>query len=320
MKKIHLIGICGTAMATLAAHAEAQGPRRPRVRPQRLPADEHVPRGEGIATLAGYRAEHITDDLDLVVVGNAISRGNPEVEEVLDRKIRLLLAARGRSRALPLGRAVDRHRRHARQDHDDGAWPAWLLTAAGCDPSMLVGGIAANFGEDGSSYRLGQRPRLRHRGRRVRQRLLRQDGEVPEVPAGHRGHRQHRVRPRGHLRRPRRDPPRVPPAGEPRARARPAAARRRQPRGGRACGPSPGRRSRRSDWPRTPTGTRTTCASPGAGTSFGVRHARSGPGPVRGAAARGAQRAERARGDGRRPRRRRRRAGDRGGSGGGSRA
>ena len=43
---------------------------------------------EGITALSGYRAEHITADLDLVVVGNAISRGNPELEEVLDRKIR----------------------------------------------------------------------------------------------------------------------------------------------------------------------------------------------------------------------------------------
>src|SRR5438874_6593902 len=43
---------------------------------------------EGITALSGYRPEHITSDLDLVIVGNAISRGNPELEEVLDRKIR----------------------------------------------------------------------------------------------------------------------------------------------------------------------------------------------------------------------------------------
>ena len=43
---------------------------------------------EGIPTLAGYHADHITGDLDLVIVGNAISRGNPELEEVLDRKVR----------------------------------------------------------------------------------------------------------------------------------------------------------------------------------------------------------------------------------------
>ena len=43
---------------------------------------------EGIAAFAGYSADHITSDLDLVIVGNAISRGNAELEEVLDRKIR----------------------------------------------------------------------------------------------------------------------------------------------------------------------------------------------------------------------------------------
>src|SRR5579863_6011121 len=43
---------------------------------------------EAVAVMSGYRPEHISADLDLVVVGNAISRGNPELEEVLDRKIR----------------------------------------------------------------------------------------------------------------------------------------------------------------------------------------------------------------------------------------
>src|SRR5688572_15569558 len=43
---------------------------------------------EGIRTFLGYDAAHITDDIDLVVVGNAISRGNPELESVLERKIR----------------------------------------------------------------------------------------------------------------------------------------------------------------------------------------------------------------------------------------
>ena len=76
------------------------------------------------------------------------------------------------------------------------ALTGWLLTAGGRDPSVLVGGIALNF--DGS-YRLGAGPRLRHRRRRVRQRVLRQDREVPEVPAGHRGRRQPRIRPRRHL-------------------------------------------------------------------------------------------------------------------------
>ena len=45
-------------------------------------------RSQGITTLQGYDAAHITADIDLVIVGNAISRGNVELEEVLDRKIR----------------------------------------------------------------------------------------------------------------------------------------------------------------------------------------------------------------------------------------
>ena len=88
MTRVHLIGICGTAMATLAAMLKRKGLA---VRG----SDEHVypPMStfleqEGIPILTGYDAAHITTDLDLVIVGNAISRGNPEVEEVLDRKIR----------------------------------------------------------------------------------------------------------------------------------------------------------------------------------------------------------------------------------------
>ncbi len=69
---------------------------------------------------------------------------------------------------------------------------------------MLVGGIALNFGDAGLELPRRQRTRLRHRRRRIRQRVLRQDGEVPEVPARHRRHQQHRVRSRRHLRRSRR--------------------------------------------------------------------------------------------------------------------
>ena len=85
---IHLIGVCGTAMATLAALLKSRGHD---VRG----SDQHVypPMSdflvaEGITTMSGYLPEHITSDIDLVVVGNAISRGNPELEVVLERKIR----------------------------------------------------------------------------------------------------------------------------------------------------------------------------------------------------------------------------------------
>jgi UDP-N-acetylmuramate: L-alanyl-gamma-D-glutamyl-meso-diaminopimelate ligase len=85
---VHLIGICGTAMATLAAMLKRKG-----LDVRGSDADVYPPMsdflaGEGIPVFNGYRAEQITQDLDLVIVGNAISRGNAELEEVLDRKIR----------------------------------------------------------------------------------------------------------------------------------------------------------------------------------------------------------------------------------------
>ena len=133
----------------------------------------------------------------------------------------------------------------------------WLLTHGGLDPTVLVGGIALNFGDARLELPRRRRARLRHRRRRVRQRLLRQDGEVPEVPARRRGHQQRRVRSRRHLRRPRRGAAGVPAAGEPRAAQRPAAARRRQPARGGAARVMRSARSRRSgladdaDWQAT---------------------------------------------------------------------
>jgi UDP-N-acetylmuramate: L-alanyl-gamma-D-glutamyl-meso-diaminopimelate ligase len=155
MKKIHLIGIGGTAMATLAALLKRKGFE---VRGSDLnvyPPMSTFLAEERIDTLSGYRAEHITSDLDLVVVGNAVSRGNPEVEAVLDRKIRhCSLPEAVREHFLWGARSVVIAGTHGKTTTT--AMTAWLLTAAGRDPSMLVGGIAANFGDDGSSYRVGQ--------------------------------------------------------------------------------------------------------------------------------------------------------------------
>jgi len=110
---------------------------------------------EGITTLSGYHADHITPDLDLVIIGNAVSRGNPEVEEVLDRKIRhASLPEAVREHFLWASRSIVIAGTHGKTTTT--ALTAWLLTAGGLDPSMLAGGIAANFGDRGSSYRIGR--------------------------------------------------------------------------------------------------------------------------------------------------------------------
>src|SRR4029453_4663073 len=85
---VHLIGICGTAMATLAAMLKHRGVNVRGSDQDVYPPMSDFLASEGIPTLRGFRAEHIPSDLDLVIVGNAISRGNVELEEVLDRKIR----------------------------------------------------------------------------------------------------------------------------------------------------------------------------------------------------------------------------------------
>ena len=152
--KIHFIGICGTAMATLAALLKRRG-HEVRGSDQDIypPMSEFLER-EGIPALPGYQARHITPDLSLVIVGNAISRGNPELEEVLDRKIRhASLPEALREHFLWGSRSIVIAGTHGKTTTSSLA--GWLLTHAGLDPTVFVGGIALNFGDDGSSYRLG---------------------------------------------------------------------------------------------------------------------------------------------------------------------
>src|SRR6266542_106398 len=155
MKRIHLIGVCGTAMATLAALLKSRG-NDVRGSDQNVyaPMSDFLIQ-QGITLLQGYSAEHISAELDLVIVGNAVSRGNVELEEVLDRKIRYCsLPEAIRDHFLWGARSIVIAGTHGKTTTTSIA--GWLLTHGGMDPSMLIGGIARNFGEHGSSYRLGQ--------------------------------------------------------------------------------------------------------------------------------------------------------------------
>jgi UDP-N-acetylmuramate: L-alanyl-gamma-D-glutamyl-meso-diaminopimelate ligase len=151
MTRIHLIGICGTAMATLAAMLKSKGFDVRGSDQNVYPPMSDFLRAQGITILEGYRAENIAAELDLVVVGNAISRGNPELEEVLDRKIRhCSLPEAVRDYFLWGARSVVIAGTHGKTTTT--SLVAWLLTHGGADPSLLVGGIAENFE---SSYRIG---------------------------------------------------------------------------------------------------------------------------------------------------------------------
>jgi UDP-N-acetylmuramate: L-alanyl-gamma-D-glutamyl-meso-diaminopimelate ligase len=155
LRKVHLIGVCGTAMATLAAMLKRKGLDVRGSDQDVYPPMSDFLASEGIRAMSGYRPEHITGDLDLVIVGNAISRGNPELEEVLDRKIRYCSMPEAiREHFLWGARSIVIAGTHGKTTTT--SLTGWLLTHGGVDPSVLVGGIARNFGPAGASYRVGQ--------------------------------------------------------------------------------------------------------------------------------------------------------------------
>jgi len=155
--RVHFIGICGTAMATLAALLKARGDDVRGSDAHVYPPMSDFLAREGIPVFDGFAAGQIGDDVDLVVVGNAISRGNPELEAVLDRSLRYAsLPETIRDAFLWQAESVVIAGTHGKTTTT--ALTAWLLTAGGLDPSMLVGGIARNFGDGGASYRVGRGP------------------------------------------------------------------------------------------------------------------------------------------------------------------
>ncbi|MBI2222903.1 MAG: UDP-N-acetylmuramate:L-alanyl-gamma-D-glutamyl-meso-diaminopimelate ligase [Acidobacteria bacterium] len=149
--RVHLIGVCGTAMGTLAAMLRQKGFDVRGSDQNVYPPMSDFLEAQGITLLQGYDPKHIGSDLDLVVIGNAISRGNPELEEVLDRKIRYCsLPEAIRDHFLWGARSIVVAGTHGKTTTTSLA--GWVLTHAGADPSVLIGGIAENFD---SSYRLG---------------------------------------------------------------------------------------------------------------------------------------------------------------------
>ncbi|HEY1741555.1 MAG TPA: UDP-N-acetylmuramate:L-alanyl-gamma-D-glutamyl-meso-diaminopimelate ligase [Granulicella sp.] len=167
---VHLIGICGTAMASLAGMLRAQGHRVTGSDMAAYPPMSDQLRAMGIAIMEPYSEKNLDQRPDLVVVGNAISRGNPELERVLDERIPMTSMAalihdeflRGRESLVVCGT-------HGKTTTT--SMLAWIYETAGIreqglgirkdeagwTPSFLIGGVAENFG---TSFRVqeGTRP------------------------------------------------------------------------------------------------------------------------------------------------------------------
>src|ERR1700691_1490916 len=151
-KHIHLIGICGTAMASLAGMLKQRGFRVSGSDAAAYPPMSDFLAGLGIPVAEPFDAKNLHPAPELVVVGNAISRGNVELEEVLDRRIPFCSLPQLLHDEFLLGKEVlvvaGTHGKTTTT-----SMLAWIFHTAGMQPSFLIGGIAENFG---SSFHLGQ--------------------------------------------------------------------------------------------------------------------------------------------------------------------
>jgi UDP-N-acetylmuramate: L-alanyl-gamma-D-glutamyl-meso-diaminopimelate ligase len=141
----HLIGICGTAMASLAGMLQARGHRVTGSDLNVYPPMSTMLQALGINVLHGYKAEHLTPAPDCVIVGNAIPRGNPEVEETLSRK----LLYRSQAEVVKEEFIRGRHSLAVAGTHGKTTTTsiaAWVIDQGALDPSFLIGGVAQNFG------------------------------------------------------------------------------------------------------------------------------------------------------------------------------
>ena len=151
-KHIHLIGICGTAMASLAGMLKQRGHRVTGSDAAAYPPMSDFLGDLGIPVAQPFDAKNLEPKPDLVVVGNAISRGNVELEHILDQRIPFCSLPqllhdeflRGKEVLVVAGT-------HGKTTTT--SMLAWIFHYAGLDPSFLIGGIAENFG---SSFHLGQ--------------------------------------------------------------------------------------------------------------------------------------------------------------------
>jgi UDP-N-acetylmuramate: L-alanyl-gamma-D-glutamyl-meso-diaminopimelate ligase len=150
IKHYHLIGIAGTAMGSLAGLLRAAGHRVTGSDENVYPPMSDQLKALGISYVEGYSPSNLEPAPDIVIVGNAISRGNPELEAVLSRKLYYTSAAVTIKEEFIRGRhSVAIAGTHGKTSTT--SLVAWVLDCAGLNPSFLIGGVAENFGV---SYRL----------------------------------------------------------------------------------------------------------------------------------------------------------------------
>jgi UDP-N-acetylmuramate: L-alanyl-gamma-D-glutamyl-meso-diaminopimelate ligase len=149
-RHIHLIGICGTAMASLAGLLKQRGLKVTGSDAAAYPPMSDFLAAQQIPLAQPYSADNLRPRPDMVVVGNAISRGNVELEHVMNERIPFKSMAQVIHDEFLIGREVIAVAgTHGKTTTT--SMLAWIFETAGLKPSFLIGGIAENFG---SSYAL----------------------------------------------------------------------------------------------------------------------------------------------------------------------
>ena len=151
---IHILGICGTFMGGIALLARAAGHTVTGCDANVYPPMSTQLEEQGIRLVEGYGADQLALNPDVFVVGNAISRGNPLLEEILDRGLPYVSGPQWLAENVLQGRWVlavaGTHGKTTTT-----SLLAWILEDAGLKPGFLVGGVPKNFGV---SARLGETP------------------------------------------------------------------------------------------------------------------------------------------------------------------
>ncbi len=149
---VHFVAICGVGTGSLAGLLKQQGYRVTGSDENVYPPMSTFLEGIGIDILPGFSEDHLGEGPDLVVIGNAVSRGNVEAEAVLKRGIPYASLPQALGRFLIDGKhSVVVAGTHGKTTTT--SLMSWVLVAAGLDPSFFIGGIPVNFG---SGFRSGQ--------------------------------------------------------------------------------------------------------------------------------------------------------------------
>jgi UDP-N-acetylmuramate: L-alanyl-gamma-D-glutamyl-meso-diaminopimelate ligase len=142
---MHFVGICGTAMASVAALCRELGHTVTGSDENVYPPMSTFLESRGIRILSGFHESNLDHHPDLIVIGNAMKRGNPEVERALDERLNMCsLPELVRDRFLRGKHSVVIAGTHGKTTTT--SLLAWVMETAGFLPGFLIGGIPNNFG------------------------------------------------------------------------------------------------------------------------------------------------------------------------------